>query len=329
MAILQIGFSGVPDSSSAFTAVSYRTTSLASGSLIAQASGSCTKMFLYKTDTNSFIGSVAIYDQSLNLIVEQAVNFTGVIGWNEITIPSTSIVSGQTYYPTMLATTNTSAFGYDNTVGNGCSRLSGSVLPDPWLDPENRAYSPAVYLEYDGVAPTEATLTDFTAGQAEFESITASSDVLAYIEDTIAEPLEISIPNVAQDVSAILEDFITGQPEFEGVIASEDAIVGVSNFVAGQALFENITASGPASYTLNGVTYSKAGAILSDCQVSLFKHSGSGVYVFLDTVVSDTITGAYSFVVSDNDASYMIVAHKAGAPNVFDCSDNNLEPVIL
>jgi hypothetical protein len=85
--------------------------------------------------------------------------------------------------------------------------------------------------------------------------------------------------------------------------------------------------AGTTAYQLSGITYDSTGSVLASCQVSLFKHAGGGVYSYIGTTVSDATTGAYSFTgLSDDDAAYMIVAHKAGSPNVFDVSDNNLQP---
>lgn len=83
----------------------------------------------------------------------------------------------------------------------------------------------------------------------------------------------------------------------------------------------------PIVYSLSGTTYDKTGAILGSVQVSLFKHSGSGVYSYIGTTLSDPTSGEYSFTPPDNDAAYMVVFHKDDTPNVFDVSDNNLEPV--
>lgn len=84
----------------------------------------------------------------------------------------------------------------------------------------------------------------------------------------------------------------------------------------------------PVTYQVDGITYDSGGSILPSCRVSLFKHSGSGVYTYVENQLSDAVTGTYSFTgLNDNDSSYMVVAHLDGTPNVFDVSDNNLTPV--
>ena len=83
---------------------------------------------------------------------------------------------------------------------------------------------------------------------------------------------------------------------------------------------------GSATYTVSGVTYNKSGSILGGCTVSLFKHTGSGVFSYVGTTTSDVETGDYSLIAPDNDAAYMVVAFKADSPHVFDVSDYNLEP---
>lgn len=80
------------------------------------------------------------------------------------------------------------------------------------------------------------------------------------------------------------------------------------------------------TYTVAGVTYDADGEILGSCQVSLFRHRGSGVFEYVDTQVSNASTGAYSFTVPEDSANFMAVAHKSGSPNVFDVTDLNLDP---
>lgn len=93
------------------------------------------------------------------------------------------------------------------------------------------------------------------------------------------------------------------------------------------SLLAAITADeGVASYLVDGVTYNSSGQIEGSCEVSLFKHAGSGVYSYVTTGTSDAVTGAYSLEATDSDSSYMVVAHKDGTPNTFDVSDNNLKP---
>ncbi len=86
---------------------------------------------------------------------------------------------------------------------------------------------------------------------------------------------------------------------------------------------------GQVTYHLSDVTRDNSGNILGGCQVSLFKHAGSGVYSFIATQVSDATTGAYDFTgIADNDPDYFITSRKIGSPNVFDCTDSNLQPEV-
>lgn len=86
--------------------------------------------------------------------------------------------------------------------------------------------------------------------------------------------------------------------------------------------------SGSVNYSIGGVTRDKNGTAIGSCTVSLFKHSGSGVFSYVGTTTSNSSTGAYSFTVSDNDSAYMVYAFKADTPHVFDASDYVLQPVI-
>ena len=99
---------------------------------------------------------------------------------------------------------------------------------------------------------------------------------------------------------------------------------GVSGFGYGFGFVLDQT--GETARTVAGVTRDQAGDVLVSCQVSLFKHLGSGAYAYIATQVSDGTTGAYTFTVYDNPASYMVYAHKDDSPNVFDASSNNLTP---
>lgn len=86
---------------------------------------------------------------------------------------------------------------------------------------------------------------------------------------------------------------------------------------------------GSATYSVSGVTYDKNGSILGGCTVSLFKHTGSGVFSYIGTATSDETTGAYDLTAPDGDSAYMVVAFKASTPHVFDVSDYNLTPELI
>lgn len=78
---------------------------------------------------------------------------------------------------------------------------------------------------------------------------------------------------------------------------------------------------------LTGITKDKNGTVLGSCKVSLFKVASEGppeTYTFLESKISDVVTGAYSFDVWAGK-KYMIYAEKDDSPHVFDCTDNVLE----
>lgn len=101
----------------------------------------------------------------------------------------------------------------------------------------------------------------------------------------------------------------------------------------GKAYWSLITAiannAGSAVYQLSDITYDKNGDVLPACQVSVFKHNGSGAYSYVGTTESDNVTGEFAIETPDGDVAYMIVAHKDGTPNVFDVTDNNLAPELV
>lgn len=83
------------------------------------------------------------------------------------------------------------------------------------------------------------------------------------------------------------------------------------------------------TYKLEGVTKDKSGNILGSCKCFLFKDNLDDTLTFVDYVLSDSVTGAYSFTgISDNDAQYLVVAWKDDTPHVFDVTDHVLQPVV-
>lgn len=80
------------------------------------------------------------------------------------------------------------------------------------------------------------------------------------------------------------------------------------------------------SYTLSGVTKDSEGSALGSCEVALFIEVSANVYQFVASTTSDPSTGAYSFTVYDDPANYMVMARKDDTADVFDVTDNNLQP---
>jgi hypothetical protein len=162
-----LGFSGTPGSSFAASSTAYRTTGVASGyTLVAPSSGNSVTMYVYKSDATDLVGYVAIYASDLSLLVSQSFTVTGSAGWKAVTITSTDIVGGNTYYPMIGMTTNAGGFGYDSTSGNGCMRMTSfTTPPNPWTDTNTRTYAPGVYIEY---VASEAAFTFTGSGTLTF-----------------------------------------------------------------------------------------------------------------------------------------------------------------
>lgn len=81
------------------------------------------------------------------------------------------------------------------------------------------------------------------------------------------------------------------------------------------------TATQYGQRVIAGITQDNAGAVLGGCIVDLFV---VGSNVWIAQVVSDAVTGAYSFPVATNDGTaYFVRCFKAGTP-VFGTSDNTL-----
>jgi len=90
------------------------------------------------------------------------------------------------------------------------------------------------------------------------------------------------------------------------------------------------TPEGPGGslYKLEGITKNKDGNVLVSCKCFLFKDKIDNYLHYKDYVISDAVTGAYSFTgISDNDTEFIVVAWKDDTPHVFDMSDHVLQPV--
>jgi len=69
--------------------------------------------------------------------------------------------------------------------------------------------------------------------------------------------------------------------------------------------------AGVAVYTISGITRDHLGVVLPSCTCHLFRTSDN---VYIGQMISDAVTGAYSFSVSSNVVQYFIVAYHASEP---------------
>ena len=84
-----------------------------------------------------------------------------------------------------------------------------------------------------------------------------------------------------------------------------------------------------ATYKLEGVTKDKDGSILGNCLCFLFKDNQDNTLTYKAYILSNAVTGAYSFAgILDDDAQYIVVAWKDNTPHVFDVTDHVLQPVV-
>ena len=82
------------------------------------------------------------------------------------------------------------------------------------------------------------------------------------------------------------------------------------------------------TYKLEGITKDSTGAALGSCHCFLVKDNGDDTFTYKDYQLSNVSTGAYSFTgLTDNDASYQVIAWKDDSPHVFDVTDWVLQPV--
>lgn len=162
---------------------------------------------------------------------------------------------------------------------------------------------------------------------------------------TLASPVDIpqntivwiafkkgSVPNYYSTASGDAEDFYTshgrhddggGDPTISFANTLSAASFGAYRYAA------HLTYEAATTYKLDGVTYDKNGTILGSCECYLFKDNQDNTLTFVDYVLSNASTGAYSFTgLSDNDAQYIVVAWKDNTPHVFDVTDHVLQPVV-
>ncbi len=86
-----------------------------------------------------------------------------------------------------------------------------------------------------------------------------------------------------------------------------------------------VTAGAEAS-TVAGITKDKNGTALPSCTVYLFKDNGNDTATYVAYVLSNAVTGAYSFTVFPGSA-YFVVAFLAGGTPVMDVTDRTVTAV--
>jgi len=68
---------------------------------------------------------------------------------------------------------------------------------------------------------------------------------------------------------------------------------------------------------------------LGSCLCFLCKDNQDNSCSYLTYMLSNSVTGAYSFTgLLDNDAKYFVVSWKDDSPHVFDVTDHVLQPVL-
>jgi len=82
------------------------------------------------------------------------------------------------------------------------------------------------------------------------------------------------------------------------------------------------------AYKLEGISKDKNGDALGSCLCFLCKDNGDNTATYVDYVLSNASTGAYSFTgISDDDAQYFVISWKDDTPHIFDVTDHVLQPV--
>lgn len=86
-------------------------------------------------------------------------------------------------------------------------------------------------------------------------------------------------------------------------------------------LFGRLPMTPPTRLIISGVTKDSTNTILGSCTVKLYRTADD---VYLETCVSDAVTGAYSFSTVGLAEQYYVVAYKPGAPDVAGTTANTL-----
>lgn len=107
-------------------------------------------------------------------------------------------------------------------------------------------------------------------------------------------------------------------------------VTGGAALIDGTHGFQFAIAPAAPTHKIDGITKDKDGVALGSCDVYCFKNIGNDSFRFIGYQVSNATTGAYSFAnLEDNNAQYLVISRKAGAPNVFDVTDFVLTPVVI
>jgi len=82
------------------------------------------------------------------------------------------------------------------------------------------------------------------------------------------------------------------------------------------------------THEISGITKDNSGTALGSCDVYINKFIDDKFY-YVGKTVSDSVTGAYSYSLYDNESNYVVTARKTGSPNVFDVTDFNITPTVI
>lgn len=134
--------------------------------------------------------------------------------------------------------------------------------------------------------------------------------------DWISRSVDLSESGANTDSSTLVRIWI----ETDGPTNAWHADIGIDTV--------SIVGTPLVSYKLEGTTYDKDASALGSCLCFLFKDNQDDTLTFVDYVLSNASTGAYSFTgLEDNDAQYLVIAWKDDSPHVFDVTDHVLQPV--
>ena len=83
------------------------------------------------------------------------------------------------------------------------------------------------------------------------------------------------------------------------------------------------------THKLEGISKDKDGDALGSCLCFLCKDNQNNSCSYIAYVLSNSVTGAYSFTgITDSDPQYFVISWKDDSPHVFDVTDHVLQPVV-